>query len=1116
MRHHILNVKSLMFLFAMVLLAYGTQGISYAQKAITGNITECSGVRRDWPLEDWVDVTIKGTVRATRNVTNLRVEGTANGDFVGRDFLGELSAGSSKNFSITGIITTNENTLSCGASLDWIEFNQPDLVVQQPAVSQSTLAPGERFTLSTSVRNAGDGRADSTTLRYYRSTDATISSSDTEVGTDSVSALGSNRSGAESITLTAPSSPGTYYYGACVDSVTDESNSNNNCSTAVSITVEVLRSDLVVARPTVSQSRLAPGERFTLSTSVRNAGDGRADSTTLRYYRSSDSRITTSDTEVGTDSVSALSANRSSDESIRLTAPTSAGTYYYGVCVDSVANESNTANNCSVAVSITVEVLRSDLVVARPTVNKSTLTPGERFTLSTSVRNAGDGRADSTTLRYYRSTDATITTSDTEVGTDSVSTLGANRSSDESITLNAPTSPGTYYYGACVDSVTDESNSNNNCSAAVSITVEVLRSDLVVARPTVSKSTLAPGERFTLSATVANNGAGSAAATTLRYYRSTDATITTSDTEVGTDSVSALDANASSAESITLAAPSSPGTYYYGACVKAVTGESSSDNNCSAAVSITVPSPQPTTLTLISGDNQTGLTGDPLVDPFVVEVEDQYGTPMAGVSVSFAVTAGGGSLSDTSVDTDANGMAQSILTLGSDAGSNTVEASVAGITQTVTFYAIAELLEFALSLPAGISLIHVPLQVKAVDGVATTVRSIADLYDALGGVSTVNFLVTYDPQTKKWLSYFSSSDRGSSADIALADDTGIIAGMKTPVTVQLTGDALGFGGSGTITLNQGLNLVGVPLNDSRITRVSDLFTLDGIKGNVPAIILTDSGDFKSVGRTGDPGDVPITGGQGFIMTAHRAVTVTISGEGWTNGPEAAAAPSMAMTGIEVSDVTPILVLRGSIVDEGRGLNNTNFRVIVKNQSTGRLVATVTGAEYLSRSNMWGLEGVGYQLTDVDLETQRATMIGDILEISAQCSQSLIGVEPLQYTVTAEDVRQGWIQLPSLVAHEIPSETQLLRNYPNPFNPETWIPYRLANDSDVSLSIYDMDGALVRELDLGHQRAGYYTDRSRAAYWDGRNGLGEGVASGVYFYQLRAGDYLKLRKMVIVK
>ena len=98
----------------------------------------------------------------------------------------------------------------------------------------------------------------------------------------------------------------------------------------------------------------------------------------------------------------------------------------------------------------------------------------------------------------------------------------------------------------------------------------------------------------------------------------------------------------------------------------------------------------------------------------------------------------------------------------------------------------------------------------------------------------------------------------------------------------------------------------------------------------------------------------------------------------------------------------------------------------------------------------------------------------------------------------------------------PEETLLLSNYPNPFNPETWIPYHLANDSDVQISIYDINGALVRQLDLGHQRAGYYINRSRAAYWDGRNEFGERVATGIYFYQLQADDMSLLRKMVILK
>ena len=99
---------------------------------------------------------------------------------------------------------------------------------------------------------------------------------------------------------------------------------------------------------------------------------------------------------------------------------------------------------------------------------------------------------------------------------------------------------------------------------------------------------------------------------------------------------------------------------------------------------------------------------------------------------------------------------------------------------------------------------------------------------------------------------------------------------------------------------------------------------------------------------------------------------------------------------------------------------------------------------------------------------------------------------------------------------IPKETALLANYPNPFNPETWIPYHLAKASDVQITIYDARGVVVRLLDLGHQREGYYINRSRAAHWDGRNAIGERVATSIYFYQLQADNMSLLRKMVILK
>ena len=109
-----------------------------------------------------------------------------------------------------------------------------------------------------------------------------------------------------------------------------------------------------------------------------------------------------------------------------------------------------------------------------------------------------------------------------------------------------------------------------------------------------------------------------------------------------------------------------------------------------------------------------------------------------------------------------------------------------------------------------------------------------------------------------------------------------------------------------------------------------------------------------------------------------------------------------------------------------------------------------------------------------------------------------------------------IYLQQLIATARPEQTQLLANYPNPFNPETWIPYELATDTEVRLTIYNTHGVVIRTLQLGHQSAGYYVGRDRAAYWDGRNAYGEQVASGIYFYQLETDDLSTLRKMVILK
>ena len=113
-------------------------------------------------------------------------------------------------------------------------------------------------------------------------------------------------------------------------------------------------------------------------------------------------------------------------------------------------------------------------------------------------------------------------------------------------------------------------------------------------------------------------------------------------------------------------------------------------------------------------------------------------------------------------------------------------------------------------------------------------------------------------------------------------------------------------------------------------------------------------------------------------------------------------------------------------------------------------------------------------------------------------------------------QKGIANLERLLASIIPQGTALLPNYPNPFNPETWIPYQLSDPVEVTLTIYAVNGTIVRTLALGLMPAGIYQSRSRAAYWDGKNDVGESIASGIYFYTLTAGGFKSTRKMLIRK
>ena len=162
-----------------------------------------------------------------------------------------------------------------------------------------------------------------------------------------------------------------------------------------------------------------------------------------------------------------------------------------------------------------------------------------------------------------------------------------------------------------------------------------------------------------------------------------------------------------------------------------------------------------------------------------------------------------------------------------------------------------------------------------------------------------------------------------------------------------------------------------------------------------------------------------------------------------------------------------------------------------------------------------MQGDYFAAATADLTRRSVVKAGDILEVRVIGRDGNFESQTLSIKVTPEDLANAVLTV-SLDGIGRPDQTQLLQNYPNPFNPETWIPYQLSENSQVSLSIYDTTGRLVRTLPLGYQSAGFYNSRERAAYWDGRNALGERVASGVYFYQLTTPSFQQTRRLVILK
>ena len=303
-----------------------------------------------------------------------------------------------------------------------------------------------------------------------------------------------------------------------------------------------------------------------------------------------------------------------------------------------------------------------------------------------------------------------------------------------------------------------------------------------------------------------------------------------------------------------------------------------------------------------------------------------------------------------------------------------------------------------------------------------------------------------------------------------------------------------FGNVFNVTLARGLNMISVPLAPPAPMTAKSLAALTG----ATTVITLDTANQQFVGWTPDAPDdgFPIEGGKGYIVNVPETRQFAFVGSEWTNQTEVAAAPSIS---VKTAQHGWAFVVTGHL--EGKPAFD-DYQVIVRNLRTDSTITTSVQGDYLAAAT-------------ADLARRSVVQVGDKIEVHVIGPDRNVESHTLNFEVTPEHLANAVLSV-RLDGIGQPKLTQLLQNFPNPFNPETWIPYQLETSADVTLQIYDTSGDIVRTLDLGFKPQGFYMTRSTAAYWDGRNNLGEQVVSGIYFYSLHAPDFSATRKMLILK
>ena len=509
----------------------------------------------------------------------------------------------------------------------------------------------------------------------------------------------------------------------------------------------------------------------------------------------------------------------------------------------------------------------------------------------------------------------------------------------------------------------------------------------------------------------------------------------------------------------------------------------------------------PTSLSIVSGYGQEGAPGTQLRSPFVVEVRDQYGNAFPNANVSFRVTPGsGGSVSSTTARTNSIGhigRAQTTLTLGSSAGVNVVEVTLAGIAASPKVIFTATTLVPPPPEP--------PPEPEPEPEPEPPMKSPAE-HPPVYWIE--NNAIYYQPPVGQEEMWYTPTDGMLTGGLAVDMEGGRIYWTEKSPWV----DGMKKGNGKIRSTN---------LDDPNVENVETVRQIQAIPYGI-AVGSSQKGDrwiywthsFEKIQR------IKVDGSgfnNSFITDLNSPKHIAFDAEQhrlyWTEGNmerryriRSAAANGGHQRGIvgNLGQLGGIAVANGVVYwTEQPGNGQGKVRSINRNSSGLKLLA--------------GLESVpeGIAVDAIGGKVYWTTSMGEIQSAAIAPVVEGNGIRATGIALGGSSSVSSGPAAPSISSVR-PEGSVLLANYPNPFNPETWIPYQLSEATDVTVSIYAVNGHLIRTLVLGHQAAGIYQSKSRAAYWDGRNEFGERVASGLYFYTLTAGDFSATRKMLIRK